>query len=190
MTEETRNDEGARTRLDAAMGALEALRVEIAAIERRDISDQQFANLYWFRADLFGRKDLQQLAIVRRMVADLDLGVEILAVPIVREHDGLALSSRNVRLSPPDRAAAVVLSQALFAGCDLHRRGERRAATIVEHVTDRIRAEPRADLEYVELVDACTLRTLDTVDVPAALLTAASFGEVRLIDNVTLEPPA
>jgi len=124
------------------------------------------------------------------MVADLDLGVEILAVPIVREHDGLALSSRNVRLSPPDRAAAVVLSQALFAGCDLHRRGERRAATIVEHVTDRIRAEPRADLEYVELVDACTLRTLDTVDVPAALLTAASFGEVRLIDNVTLEPPA
>jgi len=134
----------------------------------------------------FGEKDFQQLAIIRRMVADLDLGVEIVGVPIVREPDGLALSSRNVRLTPDDRVAAVVLSQALDAGAAAWRAGETDASAIRSLVDDRIRAEPRASLEYVELVDADRLEPVDVVAGPAALLTAAWFGDVRLIDNHVL----
>jgi len=136
-------------------------------------------------AAVFGEKDFQQLAIVRRMVADLDLGIEIVGVPIVREADGLARSSRNVRLSVDDRAAAVVLSRALFTGREGFLRGERRATAITSVVRELIEAEPRAALEYVELVDASTLRAVDTVDGPVAMLVAAWFGDVRLIDNVT-----
>ena len=137
---------------------------------------------------VFGRKDFQQLAIIRRMVDDLDMGVEIVGVPIVRESDGLARSSRNVRLTSADRLAAAVLSRALFAGRDLYVAGERDAAVIRSHVVDRITAEPRAVVEYVELVDVATLRPLDHLDADtaAALLTAAWFGDVRLIDNVEL----
>ena len=133
---------------------------------------------------LFGRKDFQQLVIIRRMVADLDLGIEIVGVPIVREPDGLARSSRNVRLGPDDRAAAVVLSRALRAAAAAHASGECDATTLKQLATDRIEAEPRASLEYVELVDAGTLADVETVDGPAVILTAGWFGEVRLIDNL------
>jgi len=137
---------------------------------------------------VFGRKDFQQLVIIRRMVDDLDMGIEIVGVPIVREPDGLARSSRNVRLTPADRVAAVVLSRALFAGRDLSRAGEQDATVIRHHVVDLIAAEPRAAVEYVEVVDVATLRPLDRLDTgtEAALLTAAWFGDVRLIDNVEL----
>lgn len=131
----------------------------------------------------FGEKDFQQLAIIRQMVADLNFGVEILPVPTEREPDGLAMSSRNVRLGPADREAAAVLSRALGHGRRLWREGERQAATIKAAVTAMIEAEPLAKLEYVELVDAETLHDIDAVDGPAALLTAAWFGGVRLIDN-------
>lgn len=134
----------------------------------------------------FGRKDYQQLAIVRRLVDDLDLGVEIRGVPIVREPDGLAISSRNVRLTPDDRPAATVLSAALFAARERVDAGERDAATVVAATTARIEAEPAARLEYVELVDADTLARVDTVDAASVLLVAAWFGDVRLIDNVEL----
>ena len=134
----------------------------------------------------FGRKDFQQLAIVRRMVDDLDLGVRILGVPIMREPDGLAMSSRNVRLTPDDRAAATVLSAALFEARERVRAGECDATTVVGGVTDRITAVEGARLEYVELVDAETLRSVDTIAARAALLVAAWFGDVRLIDNVEL----
>lgn len=132
---------------------------------------------------VFGRKDFQQLAIVRRMVTDLDLGVEIVGVPIVREPDGLALSSRNVRLSPADRVAALALSRGLQAAVDAHAAGERDAAGLKRIAADVITAEPSARLEYVELVDVDTLGDLDRVDRPGVLLTAAWFGDVRLIDN-------
>lgn len=135
---------------------------------------------------VFGRKDFQQLAIVGRMVADLDLGIEVVGVPIVREGDGLAVSSRNVRLAPDDRAAAVVLSRALFAGRKLFDQGVRDARSIADLVTGLVTAEPRARLEYVELVDAQTLIPVEAIDGPAALLLAAWFGDVRLIDNVEL----
>lgn len=136
---------------------------------------------------MFGQKDFQQLAIIRQMVADLDMGIEIIGVPIVREHDGLARSSRNVRLTPGDRSAAVVVSRALFAGRDLVLDGEHDAESVRRHVARIIEAEPRASLEYVELVDAATLTPLDRVEPPAVLLTAAWFGDVRLIDNVPIE---
>jgi pantoate--beta-alanine ligase len=135
---------------------------------------------------MFGRKDYQQLAIIRRMVADFDTGVEIVDVPIEREADGLALSSRNVRLTPADRAAAVVLSQALFAARAMFDAGERHAERLRSSVIASIGAEARARLEYVELVDASTLLPIDVVEVPAVLLAAAWFGDVRLIDNVQL----
>jgi pantoate--beta-alanine ligase len=135
---------------------------------------------------MFGRKDYQQLAIVRRMVADLDRGVEIVGIPIVRETDGLALSSRNVRLTADDRAAAVVLVRALGAGRKRYDDGDHDADSIRDVVTAAVEAEPRAALEYVEVVDAVTLAPLDRLDRPAVVLTAAWFGDVRLIDNVAL----
>lgn len=134
----------------------------------------------------FGRKDFQQLALVRRLVADLDLGVEIVGVPIEREADGLAWSSRNVRLTPGDRAAAVVVSSALDAGRQRYTGGERDAGAIIDLVTEIIRAEPRARPEYVELVDASDLTAVDTITAPSVILAAAWFGDVRLIDNVEI----
>ena len=133
---------------------------------------------------MFGRKDFQQLAIIRRMVIDLDLGIEIVGVPIVREPDGLARSSRNVRLTPADRNAAVVLSRALRSAAEAHAGGQSDAATLKQLAAERIRAEPRASLEYVELVDVGTLADVAVVDGPVVILTAAWFGDVRLIDNL------
>ena len=135
----------------------------------------------------FGQKDLQQLTIIRRMVRDLDAGVEILGVPIVREPDGLALSSRNVRLSPADRAAAVVISRSLGTAREAYAAGERSADVLRSIVVDGIESEPRASLEYVEVVDALTLAPAELVVAPAAIVTAAWFGDVRLIDNQLLD---
>ena len=136
---------------------------------------------------MFGRKDFQQLAIITRMVADLDMGIEIVGVPIVREHDGLALSSRNVRLTPADREAALVLSRSLQAGRAAYEQGDTDAGSLVDLVRASIEAEPRAHLEYVELVDTSTLREVDRADDRSVLLTAAWFGDVRLIDNLPLD---
>jgi len=132
---------------------------------------------------LFGEKDYQQLAIVRRRVADLDMAIEIVGVPTVREADGLALSSRNAYLSPGERARALSLSRALFAARDAVAAGERR--------TDAIVAQARAALDvdrvdYVELVDADSLQPLTQIDRPAVLAIAAFVGRTRLIDNVAV----
>jgi pantoate--beta-alanine ligase len=137
-------------------------------------------------AVLFGQKDFQQLAIIRRMVADLDLGIEVVGVPIVREPDGLAMSSRNVRLTHADRAGAVVLSRALTACAAAYTDGERNASALVAIATNMVEAETRASLEYVELVDTATLQPIDRVDSAAVVLLAAWFGDVRLIDNRVL----
>jgi pantoate--beta-alanine ligase len=135
----------------------------------------------------FGQKDFQQLAIVRRMVSDLDLGVEIVSVPIVREPDGLAHSSRNVRLTPAARAAAPVLCRALRRAVAAFGDGERDADRLRAIVTGEITSEPAASLEYVEVVDASTLESVERVERPSAILVAAWFGDVRLIDNVVLQ---
>ncbi|MEA5075884.1 MAG: pantoate--beta-alanine ligase [Coriobacteriia bacterium] len=135
----------------------------------------------------FGEKDYQQLAIVRRMARDLDLPVKVVGCPIVRECDGLALSSRNVYLSTEERAAAPVLYQALRTAETLVLDGERSAGVIAGALRDTIAGEPLAALDYAEVVDAVTLLPVDTITGPARALVAARFGATRLIDNIVLE---
>jgi len=130
---------------------------------------------------VFGEKDFQQLAIVRRMVADLDMGIDIVGVSTVREPHGLALSSRNAYLSPAERARALSLSRALFAARDAVAGGARQADAIVA----RARAALDVDrVDYVELVDATSLAPIVRIDGPAVLAVAAFIGRTRLIDNV------
>jgi pantoate--beta-alanine ligase len=136
---------------------------------------------------VFGQKDYQQLAIVRRMVDDLDLDVEIVSVPTVREADGLARSSRNLRLSADDRAAASVIPEALRAVSAAFDDGERESARLQAIAIDHIAQEPRAKVEYVAVVDAETLAPLAVVERPGVILAAVWFGDVRLIDNVQLQ---
>jgi len=135
----------------------------------------------------FGQKDYQQLAIIRRMAVDLDLGVEILGVPIVREPDGLALSSRNVRLTPQNRIAAVVISGALAGARTAFEAGERDSRAIRTIAVDRIENEERASLEYLDVIDASTLEPVERVASAACIVAAAWFGDVRLIDNALLD---
>jgi len=137
---------------------------------------------------VFGQKDFQQLAVVRRMVADLDLGAEIIGVPTVREPDGLALSSRNRRLQPDERAAAVCVSRGLGAAADAFAAGERNAARLAEQAAAPITAQPLARLEYLAVNDAASLAPVDVVTAAVVVSCAVWFGEVRLIDNVVLEP--
>jgi pantoate--beta-alanine ligase len=132
---------------------------------------------------VFGQKDFHQLTIIRRMVADLDLAVEIVGLATVREADGLALSSRNVRLTPADRRAAVVVPHALRAAAEAFAAGEHDAATLGAIAHAVFATEPRVSVEYVEIVDASTLEPLARVENDAVILTAAWFGDVRLIDN-------
>jgi pantoate--beta-alanine ligase len=133
----------------------------------------------------FGLKDFQQLAVVRAMTSDLGLPVEVVGCPIVREPDGLALSSRNVRLSDAERVAALALSRALAAGRAALAAGERAGAALAGAMRAVATAEPLLELDYAVAVDAATLEPVDAIDDPAAvrLLIAAVVGPVRLIDN-------
>lgn len=138
---------------------------------------------------VFGRKDAQQLAIVERMVLDLDMGIEIVGMPTVREHDGLALSSRNRRLEPPDRAAATCIWAGLSAAIAAYEAGERSAAALAALATAPVLAEHRARLEYLEVVGPLTFEPfVHDIDTDALIVTAVWFGDVRLIDNVLLSP--
>jgi pantoate--beta-alanine ligase len=136
----------------------------------------------------FGQKDAQQLAVVRRMVSDLDVPVEIVGLPIVRESDGFALSSRNVYLTPDQRAAALVLNRAIQHAAQRFEQGERDATALRRVIEDTIRAEPLADIDYVSIADAESLDELDHIDRPALASVAVRFGSTRLIDNTTLTP--
>ncbi|HVC70090.1 MAG TPA: pantoate--beta-alanine ligase [Acidimicrobiales bacterium] len=132
----------------------------------------------------FGEKDFQQLAVVRRMATDLSLPVEIVPCPTVREDDGLALSSRNVRLSTAERGAAVALHRALGAGTDLIGAGERDPVLIGAAMEAVLNATDGVVADYAVAVDAATLRAPDTLSGEVRLLVAATVGPVRLIDNV------
>jgi pantoate--beta-alanine ligase len=134
---------------------------------------------------IFGQKDLQQGALIGRMVEDLDLPVEIELAPIVREMDGLALSSRNVYLSPEERERALSLSRGLNAAAAAFRAGERASEPLREEVRRALSAAG-ARVEYVELVDLATLEPLESAQPGAALAVAAFVGRTRLIDNVIL----
>lgn len=133
----------------------------------------------------FGEKDWQQLAIIRRLVADLDLGVEIVGVPTVREADGLALSSRNAYLSPAERQEALALPQALNEAAAAILGGTDIALALAQ-AHDAIRAGGFESVDYVELRDAATLKRIESLDAPGRLLAAARIGRTRLIDNIAV----
>ena len=134
---------------------------------------------------VFGEKDFQQLALVRRLSADLNLGVDIVAMPTVREPDGLAMSTRNRYLSSADRSRAVSLSRALATAREAAAAGERGAAALVQKA--RAILDPSVDrLEYLDIRDADTLAPIDTIQGPAVMLVAAFVGGTRLIDNMRL----
>jgi pantoate--beta-alanine ligase len=137
-------------------------------------------------AAVFGEKDFQQLAVIRRMVRDLNFAVEIIGAPTVREPDGLASSSRNKYLTEEERAQAPVLRGALLQAAELASGGERSAARVLSAVRGRIASAPLARIDYVELVDAHTLQAQDQVTGSSVVLVAVFFGKTRLIDNIRL----
>jgi pantoate--beta-alanine ligase len=138
----------------------------------------------------FGRKDAQQLAVIARMAEELDLPALVVGCPLIREPDGLALSSRNAYLSAEDRAIAPKLSQALFAAEAAVAAGERDATAVVELVRHLLANEPRFDVDYVECVDPESLEPVDRIDRATLLALAARLSATRLIDNVALSPNA
>lgn len=145
-------------------------------------------NLFQAEAAVFGEKDVQQLAILRRMVRDLDVPVEIIGHPTVREPDGLAMSSRNIRLTPEHRADAPRIRRALEGARSLLQFGERSAAPFLAAARKHLEDSPFLRIDYLELVDAETLQPAGHIKRPAVLATAVFYGEVRLIDHVTLLP--
>lgn len=133
---------------------------------------------------MFGRKDAQQLAVLEAMVRDLRFPIEIVEAPIVREPDGLALSSRNVRLTPEDRQAALAISRGLFQASEQVDAGERRGDRLEGTVERSIKA---LDVDYVKLASQETMKPIETLDRPAVLAVAAHVGAARLIDNVAFD---
>ena len=135
-------------------------------------------------AAVFGEKDFQQLAIIRRMVRDLNYEIEIVALPTVREEDGLACSSRNAYLNPEERKQAAVLRRALVAAKDS---GKKSAKEIIQLVSKAIATAPLARIDYVNFVDAETLQPIDDVKPNSVIAIAVYFGRTRLIDNIRIE---
>ncbi|RMG57752.1 MAG: pantoate--beta-alanine ligase [Deltaproteobacteria bacterium] len=135
---------------------------------------------------VFGEKDYQQLLVIKRMVEDLNFPVEIVPGELVREEDGIAMSSRNVYLSPEEREKALVLSRALFRGRELYEKGEKDARVIRDAVREMIEAEEGVALQYAEVRDAETLEVIERIDRPAVIAVAAVVGPARLIDNVVI----
>ena len=131
----------------------------------------------------FGQKDAQQLAVVRRMVRDLNMNIEIIGCPIVREADGLAKSSRNTYLSPEERKAALILSKAVFAGERMIKDGEKDGERVLKAMKEMIASEPLARIDYVEMVKWDTIEIHHTVDCPVLVAMAVFIGKTRLIDN-------
>lgn len=135
----------------------------------------------------FGQKDAQQLAIIRRMVRDLSMGIEIIGCPIVREADGLAKSSRNTYLNAEERKAALVLSQSVFLGQKMAEEGETDADKIVAAMTAHIEAEPLARIDYVSAVDGVTMMPVHEIGGAVLVAMAVYIGKTRLIDNFIVE---
>lgn len=136
----------------------------------------------------FGEKDAQQLAVIRRMTADLNLPVEVIGVPTVREPDGLALSSRNQLLDPRQRQAATVLYRGLKAAQQAAAAGARTAALLKRAAMEVFLTQPEVRLEYLEVVDADQMQPVEAVTGPVRVAVAAWVGQTRLIDNVLIEP--
>jgi pantoate--beta-alanine ligase len=135
----------------------------------------------------FGQKDAQQVAVLKKMVDDLNMNVEMVACPTVREPDGLALSSRNTYLTTEQRNAAAVLYKSLELAKDLVINGEKDVAEIRVQMTDLIKKEPLAEIEFISVADNATLKELHRLKLPALVSMAVKFGRTRLIDNIVLE---
>ncbi len=135
----------------------------------------------------FGQKDAQQLAIIKRMVLDLNMDIEVIGCPIVREADGLAKSSRNTYLSAEERKAALILSKTIKLGEKMVADGEKDAATILDAMKKNIETEPLAKIDYVKIVDALTMQQIPTIDRPILCAMAVYIGKTRLIDNFMYE---
>lgn len=135
----------------------------------------------------FGQKDAQQLAVIKRMVRDLNFDIEIVGCPIIREEDGLAKSSRNTYLSAEERKAAVVLSQALKIGKELIEQGETSADKVKAAITEKINTEPLAKIDYVEVVDFNNIEPIKTIGNSTLTAIAVYIGKTRLIDNFIIE---
>ena len=134
----------------------------------------------------FGQKDAQQLAIIRRMVRDMSYGIEIIGCPIVRESDGLAKSSRNTYLNADERRAALILSKAIFMGKRMVENGETDAGVLVNAMTDLIKSEPLARIDYVSAVDGSTMLPVEKLTNGVLVAMAVYIGKTRLIDNFTV----
>ena len=135
----------------------------------------------------FGQKDAQQLAVIKRMVKDLNVDTEIVGCPIVREADGLAKSSRNTYLNPDERKAALILSRSLKLGRKLIENGETDAKAVIKAITDSINTEPFAKIDYVEVVDFDTITPVDRIGKSVLVAIAVYIGKTRLIDNFIIE---
>jgi pantoate--beta-alanine ligase len=144
-------------------------------------------NLVCPDAAYFGQKDAQQVIVIKQMVTDLNMNIKIVTVPIVREADGLAMSSRNVYLQPEERQAALVLSKSLKVADDLLNNGEKNAVVIKQTIEGIIKAEPLADIDYIGVCDTVTLEDLEQVEDKALIALAVKFGKTRLIDNIIWE---
>lgn len=131
----------------------------------------------------FGQKDAQQLAIIKRMVRDLNFDLEIVGCPIIREPDGLAKSSRNTYLNAEERKAALILSKAIKLGKEMVENGERNAQTVIKAMTDKINSEPLARIDYVNVVDALSIEPLEVIKGEVLVAIAVYIGKTRLIDN-------
>ena len=135
----------------------------------------------------FGQKDAQQLAVIRRMVKDLNVDTEIVGCPIVREADGLAKSSRNTYLNPDERKAALILSRSLKLGRELIENGETDSKAVIKAITDSINTEPLAKIDYVDVVDFDTITPVDKIGKSVLVAIAVYIGKTRLIDNFIIE---
>lgn len=135
----------------------------------------------------FGQKDAQQVAVIKQMVKDLNMNLEIITCPIIREADGLAMSSRNVYLNSEERKAALILSQSLLNAQKLVDSGERSKEKLYKSIFEQISSESLANIEYIEIVDADTLENVNNIEKRALVALAVRFGNTRLIDNIILE---
>lgn len=137
-------------------------------------------------AAYFGQKDYQQVQVIKKMVADLNMPVKIVTVPIKRETDGLAMSSRNTYLSAGERKEALCLNEALQLGKGSYEKGEKDADKLTEIMRQRITVEPSALIDYIEICDAETLKPIDKITCPAVIALAVKIGRTRLIDNIVI----
>ncbi|MGN1112650.1 MAG: pantoate--beta-alanine ligase [Acutalibacteraceae bacterium] len=135
----------------------------------------------------FGQKDAQQLAVIKRMVTDLNVDIEIIGCPIIREADGLAKSSRNTYLNPEERKAALILSKSLKLGYELIKNGETDSKAVIKAISDSISTEPLAKIDYVDVVDFGTITPIDKIGKSVLVAIAVYIGKTRLIDNFIIE---